>query len=43
VKTDSELGYGGEEVALELMRRAIAKRGVTAVKVEIGVEAVGHL
>jgi hypothetical protein len=43
VKTDSALRCVGLEVALELMWRAVAERGVVAVEVEVGVEVVGHL
>ncbi len=43
VETDSELRYGGYEVAFKLVRRAIAQRGVPTVEIEVGVEVVGDL
>lgn len=43
VKTDSKLRYSGWEVTFELMERAIAKRGVPPVEVEVGVEIVGYI
>ena len=43
VKTDSELRKVDFEVEFKLMRRAVIQGGVSAVKVEVGIEVVGHL